>query len=248
MPKPLIPAWLLVMVVVASVALGSAAVWQTGFGGDRAAPHAAAGESSDSARRHQELRFLKAAFDRLEAEAKQNPNSPALTSLRTEQKAVIVQMREVARPLRPDRLPDDLRPFLSVSGDNTARTDKPVQDEPLPVSRPAASPIAAPAPNQAETAAAMPVELKPGLAATSAAPHLLLLRDPALSGVVLIARPRPPRPPPETTTAKPGEQQSANGDPKPPPTRAQVTVRAPEKTSPSGASGSGGEPVAILGR
>jgi hypothetical protein len=39
-------------------------------------------DQDDLGRRQREIRFLKAAFDRLEAEAQQDPNGPATPSLR----------------------------------------------------------------------------------------------------------------------------------------------------------------------
>jgi hypothetical protein len=139
--------------------------------------------------------------------------------------------------------------LLGVSGDNTARTDKSAHDPPQPVARPAA----APAPSQAQTAAVTPAELKPGLGSAPSEPTLVLSRDPALSGVVLIARPRPPRPAGDAAAEKPAERQPSNANAEPKPSaKAPVTVRSPERTLPSGAVGTierpGSGPVAILGR
>src|ERR1700738_3475069 len=59
-------------------------------------------DQDDLSRRQRELLFLKAAFDRLEAEALQDPNGPATPSLRTEQAVVLRHMHEAARPLPAD--------------------------------------------------------------------------------------------------------------------------------------------------
>jgi len=248
MPKPQITLVITGAALVAAVTLGIASAWQTRSGDDGTAAYEA---PRDIARRHDELRFLKAAFDRLEAEAKQNPNSPALRSLRTEQEAVMLRMREVARPLPPERLPEELRALLGNAPveKTAAAIEKPAKDEPRPVPRPA---IAATV-SQATTGAARPGELKPGLASASSAPALVLSRDPALSGVVLIARPRPPRPAAEAPAERPPANADANAtaDTKPPP-RAQITVRAPERAPPATVSNSverpPSGPVAILGR
>src|ERR1700730_5452589 len=69
-------------------------------------------DQDDLGRRQRELLFQKAAFDRLEAEAQQDPSGPATPSLRGEQEAVLRHMREVARPLPADAVPGDLRRLL----------------------------------------------------------------------------------------------------------------------------------------
>src|SRR5947207_6922655 len=109
MPKPLMTRWLIGIALAAVAVLGIASVWQARSADDSVPARSAAGEPSDKPRRQQELRFLKAAFDRLEAEAKQNPNSPALRPLRAEQQAVVLQMREVAHPLRAVSMTEEVR-------------------------------------------------------------------------------------------------------------------------------------------
>jgi hypothetical protein len=254
MPKPLTTRWVAGVAVAAFVILAIAAIWQTGAGGEwlpvlPASP--AAGDPSDIGRRQHELRFLMGAFDRLESEAKQNPNSPALRSLRTEQEAVLERMREVARPLPRERLPGALPALLGGAPVTPAAApDKAAKDEAPPVSQPSS---VAPAPVAAASAAA-PGELKPGLAAASSAPNVALSRDPGLNGVVLIARPRPRRPAPEATAENSADRQPVNpsgtGDAKSLP-KAQATVRAPDNPGPA-ASGATERPpagpVAILGR
>jgi hypothetical protein len=201
MPKPLMTRWLIGIALAAVAVLGIASVWQARSADDSVPARSAAGEPSDKPRRQQELRFLKAAFDRLEAEAKQNPNSPALRSLRAEQQAVVLQMREVAHPLRADSMPEEVRRLLGID----------------PASR---------------------------------EPTLILPRDPALSGLVLIVRPRPPRPASDAPAEKSAERQPASAEAKPA-AKPQATVRSPERTLPSGAVGTierpGSGPVAILG-
>src|SRR3984893_7040420 len=69
-------------------------------------------DPDDLGRRQRELLFLKAAFDRLEAQAQLDPSGPATPSLHAEQEAVLRHMREVARPLPVDAVPGDLRRLL----------------------------------------------------------------------------------------------------------------------------------------
>ena len=268
MPKPLITRAILGVAFVAAATLGIASAWQTRSGDDAAAAHSVHAGPRDIARRQDELRFLKAAFDRLEAEAKQNPNSPALRSLRTEQEAVLLRMREVARPVPRDRLPEEFRALLGNGPPEmtAAPVEKPVKEAPQPVSPP---PVVTA--GRAAIGAPHPGDLKPGLAAGSPPPDLVLSRDPGLSNVVVIARPRRPRPAAEAPGEKPGEQPPANAnasataDTKPPananasataetkpPPKPQVTVRAPERAAPVVVSGAverpAAGPVAILGR
>lgn len=247
MPKPLTTRWIIGVALAAVAVLGIVSVWQARSAGDNLPARSAVGEPSDKPRRQQELRFLKAAFDRLEAEAKQNPTSPGLRSLQAEQQAVVLRMREVAHPLRAESVPEEVRPLVGAApAATTASTvEAPAKDEP----RPAA--IAAPA-NSAMVEAA-PRELKAGLGSASADPTLVLSRDPALSGLVLIVRPRPPRPASDAPAEKSAERQPANANAEAKPAaKAPVTVRSPERTLPSGAVGTierpGSGPVAILGR
>jgi hypothetical protein len=180
-----------------------------------------------------------------------------LRSLRTEQDAVVLRMREVARPLLADRLPEELRALLGSGPAVTTAVpvEKAVKYEPSPVPPPA---IVATS-GHASTGAAPAGELKPGLVAAAPGLPLVLSRDPALSGVVLIARPRPPRPAPDAPADKPGERLPANTNPNSsaasetkPPARPPITVRAPERAPPANISGSAERsaagPVAILGR
>src|SRR5436309_2988856 len=149
MPNPLMTRWLIGIALAAVAVLGIASVWQARSAGDSVPARSAAGEPSDKPRRQQELRFLKAAFDRLEAEAKQNPNSPALRSLRAEQQAVVLQMREVAHPLRADSLPEEVRKLLGIdpTPSPAAVVENPRKEEPRPavVAAPTSPAAASPA-------------------------------------------------------------------------------------------------------
>jgi hypothetical protein len=131
-------------------------------------------DQDDLGRRQRELRFLKAAFDRLEAEALQDPDGPATPSLRTEQEAVLRHIREVARPLPADVVPGELRQLLK--GEAPAAPQAPVV-----LSQPA----------EAGDGAAVSRELQIGLRPPSPAVELGVSRDPGLGVIVLVARPRP---------------------------------------------------------
>ena len=87
-------------------------------------------DQDDRGRRQRELLFLKAAFDRLEAEAQQDPTGPATPSLRGEQEAVLRHMREVARPIPADAVPGDLRQLVKGEA-------PPAPQAPVVVSQPA---------------------------------------------------------------------------------------------------------------
>src|SRR5437764_11910110 len=203
MPKPLMTRWLIGIALAAVAVLGIASIWQPRSAGDSVPARSASGEPSDKPRRQQELRFLKAAFDRLEAEAKQNPNSPALRSLRAEQQAVVLQMREVAHPLRADSMPEEVRRLLGIdpTPSTAAVIEKPPKEEPRPA-------VIAPPANPA-TIAAPPGELKTGGGSASRQPTLILPRDPAPSGLVLTVPPRPPRPASDAPAENSAERHTA---------------------------------------
>ena len=252
MPKPVMTRWMIGIAFAAVAVLGIVSVWQARSAGDNQPARSAIGEPSDKPRRQQELRFLKAAFDRLEAEAKQNPTSPGLRSLQAEQQAVVLRMREVAHPLRAESVPEEVRALVGAAPAPTtasvgtpASTEAPAKDQPRPaVSAAPANPAMVEAP---------PRELKAGLGSASADPTLVLSRDPALSGLVLIVRPRPPRPASDAPAEKSAERQPANANAEAKPAaKAPVTVRSPERALPSGTVGTierpGSGPVAILGR
>jgi len=103
---------------VSFATLGIAFGWQAPSDVDRMLGTPGVFEQGDFGRRQDELLFLKAALDRLDADANRtNPDNPSLRSLHTEQNAVMLRMREVARPLPAESLSRELR-FL-------------VKDEPL---------------------------------------------------------------------------------------------------------------------
>jgi hypothetical protein len=158
-------------------------------------------DQDDVGRRQRELLFLKAAFDRLEAEALQDPAGPATPSLRTEQEAVLRHMREVARPIPADAVPADLRRLL--------KGEAPVARE-APAAPQAAVVLSQPA--ESAVGAAVSRELQNGLSRPSPAIELGVSRDPGLGFIVLVARPRPrPVQPPGDASA---EAQSAAAKPR----------------------------------
>jgi hypothetical protein len=131
-------------------------------------------DQDDLGRRQRELLFLKAAFDRLEAEAQQDPNGPATPSLRGEQEVVLRHMREVARPIPADAVPGDLRRLL--------KGEAPAAPQPAVVLSQPAEPA---------DGAAVSRALQIGLSPPSPAIELAVSRDPGLGVIVLVARPRP---------------------------------------------------------
>jgi hypothetical protein len=172
MPKQLKAHWIVRGVAVSLATLGIAVGWQASSGVDRTLGNPRVLEQSDFGWRQGELLFLKAALNRLDADAKQTDlDSPALRSLRAEQDAVMLRMREVAWPLPAESLPHELH-FL-------------VNDEPRAAEEPTT------VPNITTGVATAPAELKVGLASTSPAADLALSRDPELNFVILILPPRP---------------------------------------------------------
>jgi hypothetical protein len=109
MPKQLKAHWIVRGVAVSLATLGIAVGWQASSGVDRTLGNPRVLEQSDFGWRQGELLFLKAALNRLDADAKQTDlDSPALRSLRAEQDAVMLRMREVAWPLPAESLPHEL--------------------------------------------------------------------------------------------------------------------------------------------
>ena len=83
MPNLLTMRWVLAAAVALAAALILAMVWQVPpWGIGRVSGSPGVSDQRDFARRQDELSFLQAAFDRLDAEARQDPNGPALRSLR----------------------------------------------------------------------------------------------------------------------------------------------------------------------
>src|ERR1700720_2031588 len=110
MPKLLTMRWVLGIAVISLAALGVIIGWPSAPSGiGRVSGNPTVSDRSDFARRREELAFLQAAFDRLEGESKQDPTGRAVRSLRGEQEAVVLRMREVARPLPAESLPSALR-------------------------------------------------------------------------------------------------------------------------------------------
>jgi hypothetical protein len=167
-------------------------------------------DQDDLGRRQRELLFLKAAFDRLEAEAQQDPNGPATPSLRTEQEAVVRHMREVARPLPADAVPGDLRALVKGEA--------------------AAAPQAVVVPSQPvepAVGAAVSHELQIGLSQPSPAVELGVSRDPGLGVIVLVARPRP-RPVPAGNASAEAQSAASDGKPAAKPRAAEKPATSPQ--------------------
>ena len=143
-------------------------------------------DQDDRGRRQRELRFLKAAFDRLEAEAQRDPNGPATPSLRGEQDMVLKHMRDVARPLPADAISDELRLLFRGEAAAAPQTAVVLNRPPEPADGPAALP-----------------ELQIGLSPPAPAVELGVSRDPGLGVIVLVARPRPRPVPPDGTAGMP---------------------------------------------
>src|SRR6266550_6516409 len=199
MPKPFTMGSLIAAVILSLAALVMILGWQ--------APPASTGgvfgnftwlDQDDLGRRQNELRFLKAAFDRLEAEARQDPTGPATRSLRTEQEAVVARMREVARPMPADAVAADLHALVKGEARAVPQAD-------AVSSQPAAPPENAPVPR----------ELQIGLSRPARGFELGMSRDPELGVMVLIARPRPRPAPREPAAEASTEAQSAGVDGKP---------------------------------
>jgi hypothetical protein len=219
MPKLLMMRWVLGIAIVSIVALGVIIGWPSAPSGiGRMSGSPSVSDQGDFARRRDELSFLKAAFDRLDAEAKEDPNGPALRSLRAEQDAIVLRMREVARLLPAESLPSALRALA--------------KDEPRTAP---AAPLPA-GPGSASGTAAVSSGLKVGLRSPSLVPDLALSRDPALNLVILIARPRAPRPAIESASDNSAESQAANTDTKPA-AKARAAERSAPRTPMSGTAG-----------
>ncbi len=213
MPNLLMMRWVLGAAVAIAAALVLAMMWPSAPSGiGRTSGSPGVSDQRDFARRQDELSFLQAAFDRLDAEARQDPNGPALRSLRVQQESIVLRMREVARPLPAESLPPALRPSA--------------KDE----TRNAPAPVLLKAPMGASGSPAVRPELKVGLGSSSGVPDLALARDPALNLVILIARPRPPRPASEAASESSADSRAVNPDAKPA-AKARTGEKAAERTT-----------------
>jgi hypothetical protein len=213
MPKLLMTRWLFGIAVVSMAALGVIIGWPSAPSGiGRMSGSPSVSDQGDFARRRDELSFLMAAFDRLDAESKQDPNGPALRSLRTEQEAIVLRMREVARPLPAESLPSALRAL--------AKDERTVPEST--------------APTVGGGSAASP-GLKVGLGSSSPVPDRTLSRDPALNLIILIARPRALRPAADSASDNSSEPQAGNTDAKP--ARARAAERSAPRTPAPGTAG-----------
>lgn len=210
MPKLLTMRWVLGIAVISLAALGVIIGWPSAPSGiGRVSGNPAVSDQGDFARRRDELAFLQAAFDRLEAESKQDPTGPAFRSLRGEQEAIVLRMREVARPLPAESLPSALRVLAKEEPRAAPRPTLPVPPEATRGSMAGSS------------------VLKVGLGSPATVPDLALSRDPTLNLVILIARPRAPRPAADTASDNSAEPQAANTDTKP-----AARARAAERSAP----------------
>jgi hypothetical protein len=174
MPKLLTMGPLIAAALLSLGVLGVIVGWAAPSGGGGVFGNFTWLDQDDVGRRQRELLFLKAAFDRLEVEAQQEPSGPATPSLRAEQQAVLAHMREVARPLPADAVPGDLRAFV--------KGEAPPAPQAVVVLRQPAEPT---------DSATVARELQVGLNQPSPAIELGVSRDPGLGVIVLVARPRP---------------------------------------------------------
>jgi hypothetical protein len=191
-PKQLMARWSVRVAVVSFATLSIVLGWHASSGVDRTLGSPGVLKQRDFDWRQGELMFLKAALDRLDTDANRTaPDSPAFRSLHTEQKAVILRMREVARPLPAESLPRELR--LLAKDEQLAAVETTLL---------AALDIAT-------GGAAGLAELQVGLTSASPAPDIALSRDPALNLVILTV---PPRPAIGSTADNSAKLQPANQD------------------------------------
>jgi hypothetical protein len=182
MPKPLIMRWVLGIAAIMFAGLGIAFAWQMPASIDRVAGGPAALNQGEFERRQGELAFLKAALDRLEAEARQDPESPAMRSLRAEQQAIVLRMREVARRMPEDSLPQELR---GVAKDEPQGKDAPIaKDRPVAKGAPPAkdAPAVKDAPAAKEASVAKDEPRPKDELRSASRPTLPALPEPAIGG------------------------------------------------------------------
>jgi hypothetical protein len=173
MAKQLKTRWVLGGAVVSITALSIAGGWYSALSGvDRIFGTFGIFNQDKAGGLQAELLFLKAALDRLDADARQtDPDSPVLRSLRAEQDAVTLRIREVvARTLPTERVPRELRLLANEEA------------------RAAESTLTAGSASAGGSVATAAV-LKVGLESSPPIPELNLSRDPALNLVVLMADP-----------------------------------------------------------
>jgi hypothetical protein len=142
--------------------------------------------------RQRELRFLKAAYDRLDAQLAKQPDKSGADSLRGEQDVIRRMMAETARALPAETLPPEIRVVVSPTGVAESRSvaalPSQAQDPPHDTSLPAAaiSPAAAASPSvtaaPVKTPPPPPIVLRAGLSPPPDANTALfeLSRDPGL--------------------------------------------------------------------
>lgn len=182
MPKPLTMRWVLGIAAIMFAGLGIAFAWQMPSSIDRMAGGPAVANQGEFERRQGELAFLKAALDRLEAEARQDPESPAMRSLRAEQQAIVLRMREVARRMPEDSLPQELR---GVAKDEPQGKDAPIaKDRPVAKGAPPAkdAPAVKDAPAAKEASVAKDEPRPKDELRSASRPTLPALPEPAIGG------------------------------------------------------------------
>ena len=105
---------LAVVVAGSIVALAVTLTWRAAA--DRhasaAAPPIPAAAATDDSGRDHALRFFKSAYDRIDRELTERPDSPAIPSLRDEQAAVLQKIKEIAGATPPDHLPPEIRALI----------------------------------------------------------------------------------------------------------------------------------------
>jgi hypothetical protein len=101
-----------------AVVIGAVAFSGTDLAGPLAAMWSgivAAMETDEADQHRQALAFLKAAYDRLEAQIRAAPNRPGIISLRSEQTAVMQRIREEVAFLAGD-IPPEIALLLTSAG------------------------------------------------------------------------------------------------------------------------------------
>jgi len=172
-----------VLAVVILVGLAGSAAYAAYAGWNRLSTWWTPAEEVDDWRQR-ELRFLKTAYDRLEAQLAKRPNTPGTGSLRGEQDVIRQRMIEAATSVPLETIPPEIRALVG-SMPAAAAAVAPAQSLPSPEpSREVSAPVAAPvAPTEAASPApAHPIILRAGRGAMPEPPAgaTELSRDPAL--------------------------------------------------------------------